>query len=186
MIETPIFAEPALTADHIARASSHLCVSRDLLVASVSGLSDAQWHFKPAPESWSVLEILEHLVLIEARVHAIIRNLASAPEAEAGARQVEQDEVILSQVPQRTTRVKAPEPVSPANRWSPSEALQQFLANREQTIECLGAPLLRGRVRPHPIFGPWDGYQWLLATAAHTSRHTDQIRELQADQNYPH
>ena len=61
-----------------------------------------------------------------------------------------------------------------------------FLANREQTIECLRAPLLRGRVRPHPIFGPWDGYQWLLATAAHTSRHTDQIRELQAVRNYLH
>ena len=49
----------------------------------------------------------------------------------------------------------------------------------------LDAPLLRGRVRPHPLFGPWDGFQWLLATGSHTARHNDQIREIKADVNFP-
>jgi hypothetical protein len=49
----------------------------------------------------------------------------------------------------------------------------------------LDAPLLRGRVWPHPLFGLWDGYQWLLATAAHTERHIQQIREAKADHNFP-
>jgi hypothetical protein len=35
-------------------------------VASISGLSDAQWKWKPAPERWSIGETAEHIVLAEA------------------------------------------------------------------------------------------------------------------------
>ena len=41
------------------------------------------------------------------------------------------------------------------------------------------------RVLPHPIFGSWDGYQWILATAAHTARHLRQIREIQSAEAFP-
>ena len=30
-----------------------------------------------------------------------------------------------------------------------------------------------------------DGYQWLLAAAAHTERHTKQILEVKANPNFP-
>ena len=30
-----------------------------------------------------------------------------------------------------------------------------------------------------------DGYQWILAAAAHTERHTKQILEVRADANFP-
>jgi hypothetical protein len=30
-----------------------------------------------------------------------------------------------------------------------------------------------------------DGYQWVLGVAAHTERHTKQIREVQATAGYP-
>jgi hypothetical protein len=30
-----------------------------------------------------------------------------------------------------------------------------------------------------------DGYQWVLATAAHTERHTKQILEVKSDPNFP-
>jgi hypothetical protein len=38
---------------------------------------------------------------------------------------------------------------------------------------------------PNPFFGPWDGYQWLLAVASHTTRHTGQILEVKAHPNFP-
>jgi hypothetical protein len=187
MIDTtsPASSELALTADEIAKASRHLSVTRDLLVESVTGLSASQWSFRPNYDSWSTAEILEHLVLIEGRVHAIIGNMSSAPEAESTGKQIEMDEIILNEVPKRTTKVKAPEPICPEGRWSGDEALQYFLTTRERTMQLLAAPLLRGRVRPHPLFGPWDGYQWLLATGSHTARHIDQIREIQADVHFP-
>ncbi len=187
MIDTtsPSSSELALTADQIAKASRHLSVTRDALVESVTGLTALQWGFRPTYESWSITENLEHLVLIEGRVHAIIGNMSSAPEAESASKQSEMDEVILNEVPKRSTKVKAPEPVCPEGRWSGVEALQHFLSSRERTMQLLAAPLLRGRVRPHPLFGAWDGYQWLLATGSHTARHTEQIREIKADANFP-
>jgi DinB superfamily len=187
MIDTSSSSGPALSlsADQIAKASRHLLVTRDVLVASVTGLSALQWSFRPNYDSWSIAEILEHLVLIEGRVHAIIGNMSSAPEAESGEKQIEMDDLILNEVPKRSTKVKAPEPVCPEGRWIGEEALECFLTNRERTMQLLAAPLLRGRVRPHPLFGPWDGYQWLLATGSHTARHTDQIREIKADIHFP-
>jgi hypothetical protein len=44
---------------------------------------------------------------------------------------------------------------------------------------------LRQHAVDHPLFGPWDGYQWLLAAASHGARHTGQLREVKADQNFP-
>ena len=187
MIDTtsPSSAALGLTADQIAKASRHLSATRDVLVEAVAGLSPLQWSFRPTYESWSIAEILEHLVLIEGGVHTIIGNMSNAPEAESAGKEVEMDEIILNEVPKRTTKVKAPEPVCPEGRWSGDEALQCFITNRDRTMQLLGAPLLRGRVRPHPLFGPWDGYQWLLATGSHTARHIDQIREIKADVNFP-
>ncbi len=187
MIETtfPLIAQLELTTEEITTASRHLAITRGCLVESVSGLCAAQWNFKPQNDAWSIAENMEHLVLIEGRVHAIIGNMSNAPESESGGKQIEMDNIVLNQVSKRTIKVKAPAAVCPTGRWSGPEALQLFIKSREQTIQLLGAPLLRGRVMPHPFFGPWDGYQWLLAVGSHTARHTDQIREIKADPNFP-
>jgi hypothetical protein len=187
MIETtfPLIAQSELTTEEITTASRHLSITRGFLVESVSGLSAAQWNFQLQHDAWSVAENLEHLVMIERRVHAIIGNMSNAPESDSDGKQMEMDNIVLNQVSKRTIKVKAPAAVCPTGRWSGPEALELFLQSREQTIQLLGAPLLRGRVMPHPFFGPWDGYQWLLAVGSHTARHTEQIREITADPNFP-
>jgi hypothetical protein len=187
MIDTtlPASSQLALTPDQIAKASRHLLVTRDVLVELVTGLSALQWSFRPNFDSWSIAENLEHLVLIEGRVHAIIGNMSTAPEAEPGGKPTDMDELILNEVPKRSTKVKALEPACPQGRWSGDEALRCFITTRERTMQLLAAPHLRGRVRPHPLFGAWDGYQWLLATGSHTARHTEQIREIKADVHFP-
>lgn len=174
-----------LTTEQRAKASRQLSATRDTIIALVAELSIAQWNFTPTSDTWSIAENLEHIALIEGRVHATIANMGNAPEAPSTINRSEMDELIVNEVPKRTTKVKAPAPVCPAGRWTGVEALQCFLANREHTMQLLDAPLLRGRVWPHPLFGPWDGYQWLLATAAHTERHIQQIREVKADRNFP-
>jgi hypothetical protein len=178
-------SENSLSTEEIIRASRHLAVARGYLLESVSGLSASQWNFRPDNDSWSIADTMEHLVLIEGRVHASVGNMINAPEAEPGHQEKEMDDFIVSEVPKRSIRVKAPIPVCPANRWTGPEAVELFLAGREQTVQLLAAPLLRGRVLPHPLFGPWDGYQWLLAVASHNTRHTEQIREVKAHPNFP-
>jgi hypothetical protein len=187
MIETtfPLISQSELTTDEIITASRHLAITRGCLVESVSGLCAAQWNFKAQNDAWSIAENMEHLVVIEGRIHAIIGNMGNAPESESDDKQSEMDNIILTEVPKRMFKVKASPPLCPTCRWSGPEALQLFIASRAQTMQLLAAPLLRGRVLPHPFYGPWDGYQWLLAVGSHTARHTNQIREIKADPNFP-
>ena len=166
-----IISDTGLTTEEITTASRHLSVTRGFLLESVGGLSAAQWDFKPASDAWSAAENMEHIVLIESGIHAIIEgmNEALGPPPEGDRR--EMDEFILNQIPMRSRKGKASERACPAGRWSGAEALQQFVQCREQTIRLLVSRRLRARAFPHPLFGPWDGYQWLLAAASHGARH---------------
>jgi hypothetical protein len=178
-------SENSLTTEEIVKASRHLSIARGYLLESVSGLSALQWNFKPDNETWSIADNVEHLVLIEGRVHAIIGNMINAPEAEPGREASEMDDFIIREVPKRFIKVKAAIPFCPANRWTGPESVESFIAGREQTMQLLAAPLLRGREMPHPLFGPWDGYQWLLAVASHNIRHSGQICQVKAHPDFP-
>jgi DinB superfamily len=177
-------SNPELTLEQIKRASRYLSLTRDAFVESTVGLSPLQWEFKPAMDRWSIAEIVEHVALIEDRVHAIVGKMADAPAA-SEADPIQIDDLILNEVPKRIRRIKAPESVCPMHRWSGAEALQHFTESRKTTIQLLLSPSLRGHVLPHPVYGPWDGYQWLLAAGAHSARHTDQIGEVKSDTNFP-
>jgi hypothetical protein len=180
-----IISDTGLTTEEITRASRHLSVTRGFLLESVGGLSPAQWDFKPASDAWSVAENMEHIVLIESGIHAIIEGMsdASAPGAEGD--RTAMDEFILNEIPKRSRKGKSAAQACPTGRWSGPEALQKFVLYREQSTRLLVTRRLRGHVFPHPLFGPWDGYQWLLAAASHGARHTAQIREVKADGNFP-
>ena len=39
---------------------------------------------------------------------------------------------------------------------------------------------LRAHALPHPVFGVFDGVQWILFAAAHTDNHLPQLRALRA------
>jgi hypothetical protein len=180
-----IISDTGLTAEEITRASRHFAVTRGFLLESVSGLSGAEWDFKPANDVWSIAENLEHIVIIESRIHAIIGSLSEAPKAVPGNNRSEMDEFILNDVPKRSRKVQAGANLHPTRRWSGPEALERFVEGREQSTRLLLTRRLRERAVPHPLFGPWDGYQWLLAAASHGARHTGQIREVKVDPNYP-
>lgn len=169
------------------RALAYLAQSEKGLVEAVQGLSETQWSFKPAPDRWSVAEVVEHVAVVEDVVGQKIFTQyakAPAPAADRDAKQI--DAMILERVTDRTTKFQAPPAAQPTGRWTPEGALERFLAARGETTSILKTnPDLRGHVVAHPVFGPLDGYQWILAVAAHTERHTKQIREVEADPNFP-
>jgi hypothetical protein len=180
-----VSSQPELTQEQIEQASRYLSRTSAGLVEATTGLSAAQWEFKPTMDRWSIAEIVEHLVLIEGRVHSIVGGMSEAPEAASESDPTQIDEFILNEVPKRFKKINAPPPVCPKDQWSGPGGLEHFTESRQQTIRLLLNPSLRGHVVPHPIYGPWDGYQWLLAAAAHTARHTEQIGEVKSDPNFP-
>jgi hypothetical protein len=192
-ISFPALSCPELTPEEITKASRHLIQSRDALLESVAGLSASQWQFKPAPDRWSIAEVLEHIILIEEAILHNIRATAEATLAPPEWEPAQIDDFIVNQVPRRTRYVDRQGPAKfnaapslcPTGRWSTPEAVAIFLDQREKIVQMLTPALLRGRVVPHPVLGPWDGYQWILAAGSHCSRHTAQILEAKEEPDFP-
>ena len=169
------------------KALRYLSTTRTGVLDSVEGLSEAQWNFKPAPGRWSIAEVVEHLALTENFLNeSVLSRIAQAPAAPLDRDWAALDANILAQVPDRTTRYKAPEMIAPTGRWTHRQSLDKFLAARASTIDALKSSAeLRAHLVKHPAFGDLDGYQWILAVAAHSERHTKQILEVKADPNFP-
>jgi len=176
----------SLSAQEKGRASDYLASTRDALLQAVDGLSPEQWRFNPIADRWSIGEIVEHLAIVEGRVHALVGRMSEAPVAELDRKDSEIDEFMLAAASKVTKKFEAPPMLQPTGQHSPGCFLGQFLDGRARTIRLLDvAPFLRGLLLPHPVFGPLDSYQWILATAAHTARHTTQILEVKAHSNLP-
>jgi len=180
-------AGQGITSAEKQHALTYLEQTRDNLLAATRGLSEAQLRFKPGPDRWSVIECVEHLALIEGMVNQnVFPKLPAAPAPAAGSEIRKLDVTVESRVADRSEKFQAPEPAVPTGRWPSSETIDRFLAGRTQTAAFLqSSPDLRGHVVPHPVLGPMDGYEWVIAVAAHTERHTKQILEVKADPNFP-
>jgi len=157
------------------------------VIEATKGLSEAQWKFKPAPDRWSVAEVMEHIALSEDMLFEnTSKNVMNAPAGKADRDPKAGDKMVLSVIPDRTNKAKAPDPLVPTGRWTPQQSLDHFLKSRTRTVEYLkSTPGLRDHVVASPIGEPLDAYQWLLFTSAHSERHTKQMLEVKADPNYP-
>jgi hypothetical protein len=121
-------------------------------------------------------------------------KLASAPPAPADHDCAQVDSIVINQFPNRLSKFKGPESAHPTGRCTPNEAVERLLRNCGRLAECLKSmPDLRQHcVESLPLkavskgaYSAMDGYQWILAAAAHTERHTKQILEVMADPKFP-
>jgi hypothetical protein len=150
----------------------------------LTGAEDEFCSRRPAAGRWSIAEIVEHLVIIEKRVPRLLQAKLPEQELVSDTSNVqERDAELVERVGSYTAKVSAPDVVKPAGRYkSCRQALEDFGAARQRTLAYVRSapPYLRGRLLSHPLLGPIDGCQWLLALAAHTQRHIKQINEVKA------
>jgi len=165
------------------RGVTYLEQTRDGVVESVKGLSEAQMKFKAAPERWSVAETLEHIAKAE---DFIFQKVMKAPAGPAGRDTAKIDAMVLAMIPDRSHKAQAPPPLVPTSSWTPAESLDHFLKSRAKTIAFLeSTPDLREHAADSPLGQPLDAYEWLLFIGAHSERHTKQILEVKADPGFP-
>jgi DinB family protein len=169
------------------RALKYLESTRDSLVASARGMSEAQWNFKQNVFRWSTAQVLEHIAASEDFLRGIVENqvLKAPPAPDRDLKQL--DDKVLATIPERAIKASAPPPIQPKNRYgSPEAAMKAFLDSRAKTIELLKS---RDDLRAHAIDtalgGKLDGYEWILVIAAHSERHTKQFNEVKADPKFP-
>jgi hypothetical protein len=194
---TTIAATASATEDETQRALGYLATSAYGVTEAVHELGPAQWSWKPAPDRWSIAEILEHLALLESlfveRIAPSLRASATQPPerdvAAADARLIAlaTDRSVSVVSPGRPLLSQAPSPITPRGSLRPEESMARFRERREEVGEFLrtAPPELRGRRYEHPALGPLDGHQWVLFLAAHSVRHTKQILEVKSDPGFP-
>ena len=169
------------------RALQYLETTKKNVLEATKGLSEAQWNFKPAPDRWSVAQVMEHIAAAEDFIRDLVKEkVMMAPAGEAGRDVKKTDEGVLMMVPDRTTKAQAPEPLVPTNRFgSPDASIKHFVESRATTVNFLKTTTgLRDHVADSPL-GKLDGYEFVLLIAAHSERHTKQINEVKADPNFP-
>ena len=162
--------------------------SKKAMLASIDGLSEAQWKFKPAPNVWSVQECAEHIVLAEGYIFGGMQHVLQTPAVPRPEKSNSQvDHTLVARIQDRSQKATAPEALVPGRKFAtPADAAQAFTEARDKTIEYVKTTNddLRTHVTAGPA-GPMDAYQFLLLIAAHSARHTAQIREVQANAGYP-
>jgi hypothetical protein len=159
---------------------SALATTRRHIYEQVEGLSDEQAKARPAPEIWSVAEIIEHLSNSEARMLALVSKLLGQEAAAAANAGSSSSSISIQMMTERATeKFTAPAVLQPTGSVPLSESLAKL---RESRAALLG---LRPRIEatdyshvtyPHPAFGPLNLYQWLAAVEFHECKHLDQIQ----------
>jgi hypothetical protein len=170
------------------KALKYLETTKQGVLDSVKGLSEAQWNFKPAPDRWSVAQVMEHIATAEDFIRTADKeNVMKAPAGDATRDVKKADEGVLMMVPDRSHKIQAPEPLVPANKYgTPEAAIKHFVESRAETEAFLkDTPGLRAHVATDTPIGALDGYEFILLIAAHSERHTKQINEVKADPNFP-
>jgi DinB superfamily len=158
------------------------------VVNATEGLSAAQLNFKAAPDRWSIAECLEHIAAAEDYIRGnVTEKVMKAPPRPAGEDVASIDALVLAQLPDRSHKAQAPDPLKPTNRFgSPEASLKHFQESRAVTEEFLkNTPDLREHAAMSPLGKNLDGYEFVLLIAAHSERHTKQILEVKADPNFP-
>ena len=160
--------------------------TRDSLLGATVGLSAAQAHFKPSPDSWSVAEIVEHLAIVEDRVIGRVSQLLESSPAIQEGKVEDSDAILIAKVMDRSKKFRSPDFVQPAGEPL-ADSFERLTASRRKLVDLLNTapPDFRERSLPHPVLGPLDAHQWLVALAGHCGRHTLQICETKSAANFP-
>jgi hypothetical protein len=170
------------------RALQYLESTKKDVLEATKGLSEAQWNFRPAPDRWSVAQVMEHVAASEdfIRDNLLKEKVMVSPSGPPGRDATKTDEAVVAVVPDRTRKAQAPEPLVPSNRFGPPDgSVKHFVESRATTEQFLKTTTgLRDHVMDGPV-GKMDGYEFVLFIAAHCERHTKQINEVKADPNFP-
>ena len=172
---------------HLASVIAALDDSRHSLEQAVGDVDPAKRTVRPAPERWSLTEVLEHLSLAEASFTGwISTGIEKARAGGLGQEAAERSplpEAVRTRLADRVNRRVAPERVQPKGEMSPEEAWRAVVEVERGLKEVLVAAdglALNDVIVEHPSLGPFNIYQWVELMAAHRRRHVEQVREIAA------
>jgi hypothetical protein len=176
------FANP-MTSREREHLVAHLEMTQAWLTDEVSSLSAAQLNYRPAPDRWTVAEVVQHLVVAEPNYWKLLHDALKQPPKKLNESATDAD--VLWYGIDRTRHEKTSQDQNPKDQnIDAAEALKKFLAMHAQLLAMARSSKedLRGHAVPE-----WgvDAYQCLLEISTHEQRHILQIREIKASARFP-
>jgi hypothetical protein len=162
---------------------AHLEMTQSWLTDEVNSLSATQLNFRPAPDKWTVAEVVQHLAIAEANYWKMFQDGMKQPPRKLDKPVNDAD--ILWYGIDRTRREKTSPDENPKDQVIDAhQALKTFLAMHAKLLEVARSSNedLRGHTVPE-----WgvDAYQCVLEISTHEQRHILQIREIKASPGFP-
>lgn len=141
------------------------------------------------PDQWTPAQIIWHVAKVERGVARLFEKLDASIPFNSTVPPGPRTEVVLTLLDKydfrnRNRTVAAPDGVRP-----PESAQIDLVAERARwsdgRVQALAAmhkagPRLSLLRHDHPVFGPFDGWQWALMLARHEERHLLQLHEVVA------
>jgi hypothetical protein len=158
---------------------------RQRILDRVQGLSQSQIDYKASPETWSVGEVLHHLIRIEVSISKLFHKLIEENQRVIGASDAMRIEEMTygAAGPQQ-----APEFGIPAHGRPFDDLLMELAATRERTTQTLAKYIgdnpseLRWT---HHRFGEIGMAYWVRFIGLHEGHHLQQIERIIAAPGFP-
>ncbi len=165
------------------RLVAHLEMTASWLDDEVSNLSQTQLAFRRAPGTWSILEVLEHLVVVGPIYWDDLQQGVQGPPSRDDL--TSGDAAVLWYGIDRTNREPAlPSERPPGQLRDVKRGLAEYGKTHARSLQYIRTTKddLRHRFVQRQAC---DAYQWALLISTHEQRHILQIREVKADQRFP-
>jgi len=166
-----------------ARLTAHVMMTESWLIAEVDNLSSDQLSFRPAPGSWTIMEVVEHLVVVSP---IYWNDLQQAVRGRRFDRDLSSGDANILWYGIDRTR---PETAIPSER--PPGRLRDLRTGldslRKDHVRLLEyVKTTKDDLRHHLVERQaCDAYQWALLISTHEQRHILQIREIKTDPKFP-
>lgn len=148
---------------------------REEVLESVINLTDQQLNTQVNEGQWSIMQILEHLYLIE---RAIVKGITVALTSKSEPTPDKPIELVLN----RTSKITAPSFFVPSLDFITLEKMKERLSESRQSLVQLVSKIdeedLENKSFPHPVFGRLSLKQWIPLVGLHEKRHLEQIEEV--------
>lgn len=165
------------------RLLAHFDMTESWLVSELDGLSQTQLTFRMTPQSWTIMEVVEHLAVAEPQYWERVQNSMKQPPTTEKLEGT--DAGILWYGIDRSNRATTGEARTPKGRWSTVKEslgeLRKLRATMKEYAKTTNDDLRSRKT----LEGNIDVYQWFLMISTHSQRHILQIREIKAHASFP-
>jgi uncharacterized damage-inducible protein DinB len=158
-----------------------LDTERAALLANVARVAEQDRSRRPAPDRWSVAEVLEHLATVERGIAKLltVRGRETPSPDSLPATPLDADRIAALRG--RDKRLEAPERVKPSGSVNAADALSALETARASLRKALvdaDPASLDGCTHTHPVLGTLTLRDWVHFVAHHEARHAAQVAEI--------